>query len=289
MTHRRPALLAGGVLAVAAVLVAIPGSPVRAESEADEVAPPAPVEEWIDYSAVLREFAPGAQWSLNGDGCCDQLTMHDGTPMPTKDQLDAFWASRGSRPAPAPPAPAPIPDSLSLDYSKILARRFPGVQWSLSGDGCCDQLAIHDGSRKPLKAELDALWPSVERELLEEMRRSQLRDWPDAPAEPSPGEPSPDEPVAPQSFVVAARLPRSASLDVGRVLVVRDGSVSLAPDWLASNSATAVLRATNGRSTYVWYLSDRAPARLGPLRRFAGFRFVLRIDGRIVETIRVSR
>lgn len=273
-----------GLLVVSTVLAAGPGRAVRAESDGDEEPPTTTVQEWIDYSRVLREYAPGAQWSLNGDGCCDQLTMHDGTPLPTKEQLDAFWATRGSRPAPAPPPPAPIPDSLSLDYAKILSRRYPGKQWSLNGDGCCEQLTVLDGSPVPTKAELDAMWPSVEQELLEEMRRAQRRDWPDAPAELSPV-----EPVEPASFVVAANLPRSASLDVGRALVVRDGSVSLAEGWSAAASSTAVLRATNGRATYVWFLSDRTPARLGALRRFAGFRFVLRVDGRIVETIRVVR
>jgi hypothetical protein len=266
------------------VFVALPSHTVRAESREDEVPPPTTVQEWIDYSRVLREYAPGAQWSLNGDGCCDQLTMHDGTPLPTKEQLDAFWATRGSRPAPAPPPPAPIPDSLSLDYAKILSRRYPGKQWSLNGDGCCEQLTIHDGSTKPTKAELDALWPSVEQELLEEMRRSQRRDWPDAPAE-APVV----KPPLPATYVVAANLPRGAVAEVGRSLVVRDGSISLASGWVESGPSSAVLRASNGRTTYVWFLSDRTPSRLGPLRRFTGFRFVLRVDGRVVETIRIGR
>lgn len=286
--RRRSGFVAAGLLLLASLLVAAPGRAARAESEGDSEGdgepPTTTVQEWIDYSKVLQEYAPGAQWSLNGDGCCDQLTMHDGTPLPTKEQLDAFWASRGSRPAPAPPAPAPIPPSLSLDYSKILSRRYPGMQWSLNGDDCCEHLAILDGSPVPTKSELDALWPSVERDLLEEMHRARHRNWPDAPSEPPPA-----EPVAPSSFVVAANLPRSASLDVGRALVVRDGLVSLSAGWLMPESTTAVLRASNGRTTYVWFLSDRAPTRLGTLRRFAGFRFVLRIDGRVVETIRVSR
>jgi len=282
--RRTPWLAAALPVAAALTLAALPAGAVRAVADADGdgSTPSTTAPESIDYSRVLREFAPGAQWSLNGDGCCDQLTMHDGTPTPTKEQLDAFWATRGSRPAPAPPAPAPIPESLSLDYPKILARRFPGMQWSLSGDGCCDQLTIHDGSRKPSKAELDAMWPSVEQDLLEEMRRSQRRDWPDAPADPAPEEPA-------ASYVVAANLPRGAVVDVGRVLAVRNGSIALAPGWSVPESSNVVLRATDGRTTYVWFLSERAPTRLGGLRRFAGFRFVLRVDGRVVETVRIAR
>lgn len=285
-THgRRTPLHRATSLAVAAlVLVARPASAARAETEGDGPVPPTTVAESIDYSRVLREFAPGAQWSLSGDDCCDQLTMHDGMQKPTKAQLDAFWATRASRPAPVPPAPAPIPESLSTDYSKILARRFPGMQWSINGDDCCEQLTVHDGSRRPTKTELDALWPSVERELLEEMRRAQRRDWPDAPAEAVPG-----DPVGPTSYVVAAHVPRGATPDVGRVLSVRDGTILVGSGWAAPESSSVVLRATDGRTTFVWFLSERAPARLGPLRRFAGFRFTLRVDGKVVETFRVAR
>jgi hypothetical protein len=277
-------LVASYPLVAALVFSVLPARAASAESESDGSPSPTTVPESSDYSRVLREYAPGAQWSLNGDGCCDQLSMHDGTPLPTKEQLDAFWATRGSRPEPAPLAPPPIPDALGLDYSKILARRYPGMQWSLNGDGCCEQLAIHDGSRKPTKAELDALWPSVEQDLLEEMRRSQRRDWPDAPAEAPPV-----EPVAPASYVVAANVARGATVEVGRSLVVRDGSILLASQSPAPGASTVVLRATNGTTTFVWFLSDRAPTRLGALRRFAGYRFVLRVDGRVVETIRIAR
>ena len=43
-----------------------------------------------DYSMVLATNYPGAQWSLTGNDY-DTLVMHDNTPKPSKDDLDAAW------------------------------------------------------------------------------------------------------------------------------------------------------------------------------------------------------
>lgn len=71
----------------------------------------------------------------------------------------------------------------SLDLSELLQEYRPSMRRLLNGDtwanspsgGCCEQLTIHVGSRKPTKAELDALWAGVEQELLDEMRDAAMR------------------------------------------------------------------------------------------------------------------
>ena len=44
----------------------------------------------IDYAAVLTANYPGAQWSLQGNDY-DTLVMHDDTPKPSQEELDAAW------------------------------------------------------------------------------------------------------------------------------------------------------------------------------------------------------
>jgi len=43
-----------------------------------------------DYTAVLTANYAGAQWSLNGNDY-DSLVMHDDTPKPSQQELDAAW------------------------------------------------------------------------------------------------------------------------------------------------------------------------------------------------------
>ena len=255
--------------------------------------------ESIDYSKVLQIYMPGAQWSLNGDGCCDQLTIHDGSAKPTKAELDAFWQNRvasGAPLTPPPPPPTPIPDSLSLDYSKILSRRFPGMQWSLNGDGCCDQLTIHDGSAKPTKAQLDAMWSSVEQEILAEMQAAyRAATGGSAEDDSAVDEGLVAAPVTASrsSFVVQSGAAQRSQLTESKAVTVRGGLVYLnvVPTPSAGPSRELVLRATNGKKTFVWYLNSRVgePLVIGSVKRFAGFRFTLRDVGRVTERIRFVR
>ncbi|MFM8867840.1 MAG: hypothetical protein ACKOFZ_06095 [Ilumatobacteraceae bacterium] len=255
--------------------------------------------ESIDYSKVLQIYMPGAQWSLNGDGCCDQLTIHDGSVKPTKAELDAFWQNRvasGAPLTPPPPPPTPVPDSLSLDYSKILSRRFPGMQWSLNGDGCCDQLTIHDGSVKPTKAQLDAMWSSVEQEILAEMQAAyRAATGVSAGDDPAAEEESVTAPVAASrsSFVVQSGSAQRSQMIETKAITVRGGFVYLnvAPMSSAGPSQAMVLRATNGKETFIWYLDRRVgePRVIGLAKRFVGFRFTLRDGGRVTERIRFVR
>ena len=256
--------------------------------------------ESIDYSKVLQIYMPGAQWSLNGDGCCDQLTILDGSVKPTKAELDAFWQNRvasGAPLTPPPPPPTPVPNSLSLDYSKILSRRFPGMQWSLNGDGCCEQLTIHDGSVKPTKAQLDAMWSSVEQEILAELQAAYRAATGGSVEDDSAavGEGSVAAPVAASrsSFVVQSGAAQRSQLTETKAVTVRGGLVYLnvLPTPSAGPSREVVLRATNGKKTFVWYLNSRVgePRVIGSVKRFAGFRFTLRDGGRVTERIRFVR
>ena len=176
----RRQLGAASMASLVSASVWLPSATATADEGTATTAPPttAPATEDVDFARLLQAYRPGMQWSLNGDswlnspggGCCDQLTIHDGSPKPTRDELLAFLRANGPSATAPRPVVSVVPEALSLDYSKILARRFPGMQWSLNGDGCCDQLTIHDGSRKPTKSELDAMWADVEREILAEMR-----------------------------------------------------------------------------------------------------------------------
>jgi hypothetical protein len=267
--------------------------------------PPTPVPDSLslDYSKILSRRFPGMQWSLNGDGCCDQLTIHDGSVKPTKAQLDAMWSSveqeilaemrSGTY---GVSAPTPPPSSLSLDYSKILSRRFPGMQWSLNGDGCCDQLTIHDGSVKPTKAQLDAMWSSVEQEILAEMQAAyRAATGVSAGDDPAAEEESVTAPVAASrtSFVVQSGSAQRSQMIETKAITVRGGYVYLnvAPKSSAGPSQAMVLRATNGKKTFIWYLDRRVgePRVIGLAKRFVGFRFTLRDGGRVTERIRFVR
>jgi hypothetical protein len=50
-----------------------------------------------------------------------------------------------------------------IDYSLILAKKYPSTIWALNGD-TYEGLQWMDSSPKPTQAELDALWPQVQYE-----------------------------------------------------------------------------------------------------------------------------
>lgn len=50
-----------------------------------------------------------------------------------------------------------------IDYSLILATKYPGNEWTLEGDNYSGLTWLSD-TTKPTQAELDALWPQVEYE-----------------------------------------------------------------------------------------------------------------------------
>ena len=50
-----------------------------------------------------------------------------------------------------------------MDIVEILRRRFPGAEWALRGSDYSG-LEWLDGSPKPTKKELEALWPEVQAE-----------------------------------------------------------------------------------------------------------------------------
>ncbi len=50
-----------------------------------------------------------------------------------------------------------------IDYSLILATKYPGTEWTLNGD-TYDGLVWLSDTPKPTQAELDALWPQVQYE-----------------------------------------------------------------------------------------------------------------------------
>jgi hypothetical protein len=69
-----------------------------------------------------------------------------------------------------------------MDIVKILGSKFPGCAWVLSGNDYSG-LEWLDDSKKPTKAELEALWPQVQAEeahrLVEEARAEAYRETSD--------------------------------------------------------------------------------------------------------------
>ena len=161
-----------------------------------------------DYSAILTRRFPGAQWSLNGSSYAG-LTWLDGSTKPTKAELDALWAAvatelaaeRTERAAAearqaaaraaeiearrADPTVNQLLNSFdprtiwgpTPDYAHILSRRFPGAQWSLNGNDPANGLVWHSGGPAPTKAQLDAMWAEVAREMALEMDPKELARW----------------------------------------------------------------------------------------------------------------
>lgn len=158
-----------------------------------------------DYTAILSRMFPGAEWSLNGSTYAG-LRWLDGSATPTRAELDALWPEvaaalakeRAAQEAAAEAAEAAraaelearrndpsvqaLIDSIDPraiwgpepDYSAILSRRFPGAQWSLNGNDPAGGLVWHDGGTAPTKAQLDAMWAEVAREMALEMDPAEL-------------------------------------------------------------------------------------------------------------------
>ena len=57
---------------------------------------------------------------------------------------------------------------MSIDYSKILIRKFAGQEWTLNGDDYSGLTWLSD-TPKPTKAKLDGLWNEVESEITAEV------------------------------------------------------------------------------------------------------------------------
>ncbi len=53
---------------------------------------------------------------------------------------------------------------MSIDYSKILIRKFSGQEWTLNGDDYSGLTWLSD-TPKPTKAKLDGLWNEVQSEI----------------------------------------------------------------------------------------------------------------------------
>ncbi len=165
-----------------------------------------------DYSAILTRRYPGAQWSLNANDPVDGLFWDEDAngPRPTKAELDALWASVGAeladersalKKAEADAAMAREallearrndPDLNALldsfdprtiwgrpDYAHILTRRYPGAQWSLNANDPAGGLTWDTdvNGPRPTKAQLDALWAEVAREMALEMDPKELARW----------------------------------------------------------------------------------------------------------------
>ena len=54
-----------------------------------------------------------------------------------------------------------------MDIAQILTRRYQGQEWTLDGDDYTGLTWLSD-SPKPTKAELEALWPTVQEEIAAE-------------------------------------------------------------------------------------------------------------------------
>lgn len=61
-----------------------------------------------------------------------------------------------------------------IDYAFILSKRYGDKQWSLNGDDY-EGLTWLDSSKKPSKAELDALWLEVQAEVQREQVERQRK------------------------------------------------------------------------------------------------------------------
>ncbi len=53
---------------------------------------------------------------------------------------------------------------MSIDYTTILVRKYPGTQWTVNAEDY-DQITWLSDGDKPSKKELDDLWPIVQAEI----------------------------------------------------------------------------------------------------------------------------
>jgi hypothetical protein len=162
-----------------------------------------------DYAAILGRKFPGAQWSLNGNDPEQGLSWFGPGTRPTRSELDDLWAvvaadlaaERELAERAAAIAAQQRADELEArrndpttqdlldsfdprtiwgtepDYAAILSRRFPGAQWSLNGNDPDGGLTWHESSSRPSKAELDAMWADVAREMALELDPVELSRW----------------------------------------------------------------------------------------------------------------
>jgi hypothetical protein len=169
---------------------------------ADTMEPGAP-----DYAAILTRRFPDAQWSLDGDDYSGLVWLDD-RPKPSRATLDALWPEVAAelareraeqerqdrlaveareqeleerRTDPATQAALDAFDPRTIwggtpDYSAILSRRFPGAQWSLNANDP-SQLSWAGPGAAPTKAQLDAMWADVAREMALEMDPDELARW----------------------------------------------------------------------------------------------------------------
>ena len=161
-----------------------------------------------DYATILTRRYPGAQWSLSGNDP-DRLVWIGPGSAPTRAELDAHWPAvaaelarerveqEAAEAAAAAARAAELearrndPNVTALldrfdprtiwgstpDYAHILTRRFPGAQWSLNGNDPVGGLTWIGPGTKPTKAQLDALWAQVAREMALEMDPKELERW----------------------------------------------------------------------------------------------------------------
>jgi hypothetical protein len=54
-----------------------------------------------------------------------------------------------------------------MDIATILTRKYPGKEWTLSGDDHTGLTWLSDG-KAPSQAELEGLWPTVQQEIADE-------------------------------------------------------------------------------------------------------------------------
>jgi len=54
-----------------------------------------------------------------------------------------------------------------MDIATILTRKYPGKEWNLNGDDYSGLTWLSDG-KAPTKAELEKLWPTVQKEIADE-------------------------------------------------------------------------------------------------------------------------
>ena len=152
-----------------------------------------------DYAAILTRAFPGALWSLNGSAYSGLRWLEGAAP--TKAELDALWpeiaaelederlARKEAAEAAASAREAELEarradsdvqalldsfDPTTIwgdepDYAAILSRRYPGAEWSLNGNDPAGGLVWHSDGPAPTKAELDAAWAEIARDMALEM------------------------------------------------------------------------------------------------------------------------
>jgi len=131
-----------------------------------------------DLAAILTREFPGARWSLNGNRYTG-LTWIDGEAAEQEAAAARAAELEARRNDPDVQALVDSFDPRTIwgpepDYAAILTRRFPGARWSLNGNDPASGLTWHDDGPAPTKAELDAAWADIAREMALEMDPTEL-------------------------------------------------------------------------------------------------------------------